>query len=175
MTEEVKVDQSEVSPQENPPQENIQDSAEAEVDVAQEQVNSENPSIKSEDELVEEPDEKMTEEGDAKEKVEPKEVSEAEFQQFTKGDKLGEKQNIQMLLDVTLPVSIELGRTAMSIGEILELGPGSVVELEKLAGEPVDVLVNEKIVARGEVVVVDENFGVRITQLFSKSDLIKNL
>jgi len=134
--------------------------------------------VKNGDEMVEEPDE-PSESDTPKESyeppLEPKQVKTAEFQQLAKGEKLGEKQNIQMILDVTLPISIELGHTAMSIGEILELGPGSVVELEKMAGEPVDVLVNEKVIARGEVVVVDENFGVRITQLLSKSDLIKNL
>jgi len=175
MAEEVKVDQQEIPPQHDSSPENAEDSAEPEGVVSQEQVEPEDSSVKSENESVGEQDEESVAEEKNEKKIEPKKVNQAEFQQFTKGDKLGEKQNIQMLLDVTLPVSIELGRAAMSIGEILELGPGSVVELEKLAGEPVDVLVNEKIVARGEVVVVDENFGVRITQLFSKSDLIKNL
>jgi flagellar motor switch protein FliN/FliY len=83
--------------------------------------------------------------------------------------------NIDLLLDVKMPVAIELGRTEMPISEILGLGPGSVVELNKLAGEPVDLLVNNKIIARGEVVVVDENFGVRITLLMSPSERLKSL
>jgi flagellar motor switch protein FliN/FliY len=62
---------------------------------------------------------------------------------------------------------VELGRSSLTVEEILELGPGSVVELNKLAGEPVDILVNDRLIARGEVVVVDENFGVRITEIIS--------
>jgi len=80
-----------------------------------------------------------------------------------------------MLMDVTLPVSIELGRTSLKIEDILSLGPGSVVELDKLAGEPVDVLVNDRLLAKGEVVVIDENFGVRITSMISPQDRIKSL
>jgi len=71
---------------------------------------------------------------------------------------------------VPLPVSIELGRTTMTIEDILNLGPGSIVELDKLAGEPVDLLVNYRMIAKGEVVVVDENFGIRITDLISKQN-----
>jgi flagellar motor switch protein FliN/FliY len=102
-------------------------------------------------------------------------VSKAEFQQLSAPAGKPETQNIDMLLDVNLPVSIELGRTRMSISDILSLGPGSVVELNKLAGEPVDLLVNYKIVARGEVVVIDENFGVRVTNLISPTERLKAL
>jgi flagellar motor switch protein FliN/FliY len=84
-------------------------------------------------------------------------------------------ENIDMLLDVELDVYIELGRTNLSIKRILELAPGSIVELDRMAGEPVDLLVNEKVVAKGEVVVVDENFGVRIVSLVSAEDRIKSL
>jgi flagellar motor switch protein FliN len=83
--------------------------------------------------------------------------------------------NIDLLLDVKMPVAIELGRTELPIAELLALGPGSVIELNKLAGEPVDLLVNNKIIARGEVVVVDENFGVRVTSLLSPEERIKSL
>jgi len=83
--------------------------------------------------------------------------------------------NIDLLLDVRMPVAIELGRTELPIAELLTLGPGSVIELNKLAGEPVDLLVNNKIIARGEVVVVDENFGVRVTSLLSPEERIKSL
>jgi flagellar motor switch protein FliN len=76
---------------------------------------------------------------------------------------------IELLLDVALEVSVELGRSHMSIGEILALRTGSVIELDKLAGEPVDVSVNGTLIARGEVVVVDEKFGVRITEVVSKA------
>ena len=72
---------------------------------------------------------------------------------------------LSMLLDLTLPVSIELGRTSMSVQEILQLGRGSVVQLERLAGEPVDIYVGERLFAQGEVVVLGEHFGVRITRI----------
>ena len=76
-------------------------------------------------------------------------------------------RSIDLLLDVDLPVSVELGHTQMAIKNILELGVGSIVKLEKAAGDPVDVVVNGRLVARGEVVVVDESFGVRILGLVS--------
>jgi len=82
---------------------------------------------------------------------------------------------MDMLLDVTLQVAIELGRTDMSIKKILELGPGSIIELNRMAGEPVDLLVNDKVIAKGEVVVVDENFGIRIVKLVSPEERLKNL
>lgn len=102
-------------------------------------------------------------------------VSKAEFQQLSEPAGEPEGRNIDLLMDVNLPVSIELGRTKMSISDILALGPGSVVELNKLAGEPVDLLVNQKVVARGEVVVIDENFGVRVTQLMTAEERLKSL
>lgn len=85
------------------------------------------------------------------------------------------KTNVDMLLDIDLDVSIELGRTDISIKRVLELAPGSLVELDSFAGEPVDLLVNNKVVAKGEVVVVDENFGVRIISLVSPEERIKSL
>ena len=84
-------------------------------------------------------------------------------------------ENIEMLLDVELDIYIELGRTNLSIKRILELAPGSIVELDRMAGEPVDLLVNDKVIAKGEVVVLDENFGVRIVSLVSAEDRIKSL
>ena len=102
-------------------------------------------------------------------------VAEAEFQHLSQPADQPQPKNIELLIDVNLPISIELGRTKMSIAEILSLGPGSVVELNKLAGEPVDVLVNNKIVAKGEVVVIDEYFGVRITQLMTPIERLKLL
>lgn len=99
----------------------------------------------------------------------------ADFQQIAADKEPKENRPIDMLLDVSLPITIELGRTSMSINDILALGPGSVIELNKLAGEPVEVKVNLKTVALGEVVVVDENFGVRITQLMSPEDRLKTL
>ncbi len=70
-------------------------------------------------------------------------------------------------MDVSMRVTVELGRSTMTVEDVLALGPGSVIELNKLAGEPVDILVNEQLIARGEVVVVDENFGVRVTEIVS--------
>jgi flagellar motor switch protein FliN len=86
-----------------------------------------------------------------------------------------ETKNLNMLLDIPLQVTVELGRTSRSIKEILEMGSGSIIELDKLAGEPVDILVNQQLIAYGEVVVIDENFGVRITDIVSQSDRIKKL
>lgn len=95
------------------------------------------------------------------------EVHRAEFPQLGDTAGAGAGRNIDLLMDVKLPVSIQLGHTTLSISEILEWGQGSVVELDKLAGEPVDLLVNNKLVARGEVVVIDEKFGMRITSLIA--------
>lgn len=83
--------------------------------------------------------------------------------------------NIDLIRDVPLQVTVELGRTRKLIRDILELAPGSVVELDKLAGEPVDILVNGKLIAKGEVVVIDENFGVRITDIISPLERTYNL
>jgi flagellar motor switch protein FliN/FliY len=133
------------------------------------------PSMKepetSADEHVEESPVEI-ESGDA---AEVNKVSAMDFEQFPKIQQPKTPHNIDMLLDVTLPISIELGRTSMPIQDILNLGPGSVVELSKLAGEPVDLLVNNKMIARGEVVVVDENFGIRVTSMVSQEERIKSL
>ena len=83
--------------------------------------------------------------------------------------------NISLLLDVPMQMTVELGRTRQLIKDILGLGEGSIVELDKLAGEPVDILVNNKLIAKGEVVVIDENFGVRVTDIISPVDRINSL
>ncbi|SDP25165.1 flagellar motor switch protein FliN/FliY [Litchfieldia salsa] len=107
---------------------------------------------------------------------EPTNIQPAAFSSFAP-TKLQEAEanNLDMLLDISLQVTVELGRTKRSIKEILELSSGSIIELDKLAGEPVDVLVNNKLVAKGEVVVIDENFGVRVTDIISQRERIKNL
>ncbi len=102
-------------------------------------------------------------------------VKSVSFQQLTPSDEVVDKDNIDRLMDVGLNLSVELGRKEMQIKEILSLGPGKIIELDKLAGEPVDLLVNGKLLAKGEVVVVDENFGVRITELINPVDRIKML
>ena len=78
-----------------------------------------------------------------------------------------EATNIDLLMDVSLKVTVELGRTQMMLRQVLELQHGSVIELDRLAGDPVDIFVNERLIARGEVVVVDDKFGVKITELVS--------
>lgn len=84
-------------------------------------------------------------------------------------------QSIDFLYDVMLHVSVELGRTEMTVKQILDMGLGTVIELNKLAGEPVDILVNGKVIARGEVVVIDDMFGVRVIDVLSPSDRINSL
>jgi flagellar motor switch protein FliN/FliY len=84
-------------------------------------------------------------------------------------------RRLELLLDVPLDVSVELGRSRLTIQELLGLGPGSVVELDKLAGEPLDIMVNGRLVARGEAVVVSDKFGVRITDIVSPAERIARL
>ncbi|MDP8243425.1 MAG: flagellar motor switch protein FliN [Candidatus Hinthialibacter antarcticus] len=84
-------------------------------------------------------------------------------------------RNLELVLDIQLEIKVELGRTVRKIRDVLELGPGSVIELNKLAGEPVDILVNDKLFAKGEVVVIDENFGVRITDILTIDERLEAL
>ena len=84
-------------------------------------------------------------------------------------------ENLERLLDIPLVLSAQLGNTRMLIKDLLQLGPGSIVELDKLAGEPLEVLVNERLVARGEVVMVNEKFGIRLTDVISPSERLKKL
>ncbi|MFZ5766037.1 MAG: flagellar motor switch protein FliN [Thermodesulfobacteriota bacterium] len=87
----------------------------------------------------------------------------------------GASHNLDFLLDIPLDVSVELGRTTMIIDKMLQLTQGSVVELEKAAGEPVEIYINRKLLGKGEVIVVNERFGVRITEIISQADRIKNM
>lgn len=84
-------------------------------------------------------------------------------------------QSLDFILDIPLKLTVELGRAKMSIREILQLSQGSVVELSKLAGEPLEILVNEKLIARGEVVVVNDKFGIRLTDIISPVERIEQL
>ena len=96
----------------------------------------------------------------------PVNVQPAQFQAFASGISPAlQSENIDLIMDVPLDVTVELGRTSKSIQEILDFVPGTIIELNKIAGEPIDVLVNGKYVAKGEVVVIEENFGVRITEI----------
>jgi flagellar motor switch protein FliN/FliY len=84
-------------------------------------------------------------------------------------------RNLQLILDIPLRVTVELGRTKMAVSELLNLGQGSVIELNKLAGEPMEVFVNDKLIARGEAVVVNEKFGVRLTDIISTKERVEQL
>jgi flagellar motor switch protein FliN/FliY len=97
-------------------------------------------------------------------------VKTAKFAPLESGATPSTQNTMDLLLDVQLDMSVELGRASMMVRDVLQLGPGSVVELDKLGGEPVDVLVNGRLIARGEVVVVDENFGVRITEILNRGN-----
>jgi len=105
----------------------------------------------------------------------PVAVSPVNFGQLTTENVVTSQPNLDLILDVGLQLSVELGRTHKKIKEILELSVGSVLELDKLAGEPVDILINGRLLAKGEVVVIDENFGVRVTEIISRLDRVKNL
>lgn len=92
----------------------------------------------------------------------------AELDELGQGNAPGANARLDTLLDMTLPVAIEFGRTTMSIQEVLDLGPGSVVQLDRMVGEPIDIYVSGRRLAEGEVVVVGEHFGVRITRVLSQ-------
>ncbi len=100
-------------------------------------------------------------------------IKEVSFPQFTGSAQAPGAPNNKLLMDVQMTLTVELGRTKMYIKQILGLGEGSIIELDKLAGEPVDLLVNGKLIAKGEVVVIDENFGVRVTDIVSPVDRIR--
>ncbi|MGV6979635.1 flagellar motor switch phosphatase FliY [Bacillus pumilus] len=106
----------------------------------------------------------------------PVNVAPVEFEAFSEPQHTtSQLGNLDMLMDIPLSITVELGRTQRSVKEVLELSAGSIIELDKLAGEPVDILVNKRIVAKGEVVVIDENFGVRVTDILSQSERLSNL
>jgi flagellar motor switch protein FliN/FliY len=87
----------------------------------------------------------------------------------------GERTDLDFILDIPLELSVELGKTKMLINDLLQLGQGSVIELNKLAGEPLEIFINRKLVARGEVVVVNEKFGVRLTDIISPLERVRSL
>lgn len=118
--------------------------------------------------------EKLAAEAEANEKKEAGAV-EAEAAAGEESEDGKKDRNLQMILDIPLRVTVELGRTKMPVSELLNLGQGSVVELSKLAGEPMEVYVNDKLIARGEAVVVNEKFGVRLTDIISQSERVEQL
>ncbi|WP_270180453.1 flagellar motor switch phosphatase FliY [Alkalihalobacillus sp. CinArs1] len=148
----------------------------------------------SEEDLQEQTTEKMVEEAPPTERTQASEWKEPERSydekvkqhepaiqnvQFTnfnqKQNPYSEERNLNMLLDIPLQVTVELGRTKRIVKDILELSHGSILELDKLAGEPVDILINQKLIAKGEVVVIDENFGVRVTDILSAAERLSKL
>lgn len=107
--------------------------------------------------------------------TEPVAVAPAQFAPLGSQQAQGDAANIGLIMDVPLHVTVELGRRRMLVRDVLELGKGSLIELDKLAGEPVDVFVNGKLIAKGEVVVIDENFGVKVTNIVSPVERVQNL
>ncbi len=104
----------------------------------------------------------------------------AAFQEFKADDKksspnTGDEVNLDVILDVPVTISMEIGRTQINIRNLLQLNQGSVVELERFAGEPLDVLVNGTLIAHGEVVVINDKFGIRLTDVISPSERVKRL
>ncbi|MCH2392317.1 MAG: flagellar motor switch protein FliN [Nitrospinales bacterium] len=106
---------------------------------------------------------------------EKEEVVDEEGSAETTGEESGEPASLDLILDIPLAVTVELGRSKMLINDLLQLGQGSVIELTKLVGDPLEVLVNDKLVARGEVVVVNEKFGVRLTDIVTPMERVKSL
>ncbi len=102
-------------------------------------------------------------------------VQQVAFSNLTPSEPPMDNGNMGMLMDVYMELTVELGRTHRLIKDILSIGEGTIIELDKLAGEPVDILVNHKLIAKGEVVVIDENFGVRVTEIVSSIDRLPNL
>ena len=114
-------------------------------------------------------------EGAGETAVEEKEEVVDEEGSETAGEESGEPASLDLILDIPLAVTVELGRSKMLINDLLQLGQGSVIELTKLVGDPLEVLVNDKLVARGEVVVVNEKFGVRLTDIVTPMERVKSL
>ena len=110
----------------------------------------------------------MTETNEAKETKQPEASKED-------GADKKEKYDIDFILDIPLDVSVELGRVKMLVNDLLQLGPGSIIELTKLVGEPLHIHINNKMIAKGEVVVIDEKFGIRVTDITSPTERVKSL
>ncbi|KPU28207.1 flagellar motor switch protein FliN [Caloranaerobacter sp. TR13] len=108
-------------------------------------------------------------------KQEPVNVKKAEFQSFDDNKKIEYNESIDLIQEIPVEITVELGRTTKKISEILEFGPGTVIELDKLVGEPLEIYANGKFIAKGEVVVIDDNFGVRITDVVSPSKRISKI
>ncbi len=114
-------------------------------------------------------------EQEAEEAAAGSEVAAAELDNFEDTGRPADDENLAIILDIPVTISMEIGRTKISIRNLLQLNQGSVVELDRLAGEPMDVLVNGTLIAHGEVVVVNEKFGIRLTDVISAQERIKKL
>lgn len=118
---------------------------------------------------------KATPNAEKPKKGEPPGVKGAQFSTLEEKASEGVPGNLDFILDIPLEVSVQLGRSKMLIRDLLQLGQGAVVELEKMAGEPLDVYIGDKLIARGEVVVINEKFGIRLTDIVSPIERIKEL
>ncbi len=103
------------------------------------------------------------------------EIDQHEFNDLQDENQQSVSREIDFLLDIPIEISVQLGASKMLIKELLQLGQGSVIELEKLAGEPMEIMANHRLIARGEVVVVNEKFGVRLTDIISPTERLSNL
>jgi len=112
---------------------------------------------------------------EAKRSTAENEASAVKFEKIKKSDPNGSSLDLDFILDIPITVTVELGRGKMLIGKLLQLGQGSVVELTKLAGEPMDVFANNRLIAKGEVIVINEKFGVRLTDVISTAERINKL
>lgn len=116
----------------------------------------------------------MNETGNSKDNVQEEKVKEVkEVKEKESGQE--EKYDIDLILDIPLDVSVELGKVRMLVNNLLQLGQGSIIELDKPVGEPLEIYINNKLVARGEVVVVEEKFGIRVTDVVSPLERVKSL
>lgn len=106
--------------------------------------------------------------------AEPVNITTPQFQQFDQSSNQSHDVDIDIIQDIPVEITVQLGKTMRKIGEILEYGPGTIVELDKLLGEPLEIFANEKYIARGEVVVIEDNFGIRVTEIVSPSKRIRN-
>ena len=112
---------------------------------------------------------------ESKQSTVEKEASSVNFEKIKKSETKGSSLDLDFILDIPITVTVELGRGKMMIGKLLQLGQSSVIELTKLAGEPMDIFVNNRLIAKGEVVVVNEKFGVRLTDVVSTAERINKL
>jgi len=105
----------------------------------------------------------------------PVNVQPAVFTDFDEEESTGDTTNLEIILNLDLEIRVELGKTTATVRDVLEMGPGSVLELQKLNGEPVDLLVNQRPFSKGEMIVIGENFGVRVTDILSVTEIIEAL